>query len=95
MSNDKTIASLRKAAAAARLGHKAARRTSLHALQAALRHYAETFDEEPSAFAARVLLEIDSALPLTGPDPHGRGPTRETSRVLQRARADLCLLVGD
>jgi hypothetical protein len=94
MSIDRTIASLRSAAAAARLGHKAARRTRLFAVQAALRRYAETF-EEPADFAARVLLEIDSALPLAGPDPHAYGLTQETSRLLQRALADLDLLVGE
>jgi hypothetical protein len=64
-------------------------------MQAALRRYAATFEEDPAEFAARVLLEIDGALPRTGPDPQGAGPTRETSRVLARAAADLCLLVGD
>jgi hypothetical protein len=94
MSIDRTIASLRNAAAAARLGHKAARRTRLLALQAALRHYAATF-EEPADFAARALLEIDSALSLIGPDPHTSGRTRDTSRLLQRVLADLGPIVGE
>lgn len=64
-------------------------------MQVALRRYAETFENEPADFAARVLLEIDSALSLTGPDPHGYGPTRETSRLLRCTFADLGLLVGE
>ncbi len=95
MANEQTIDSLRAVAASARLRHKAARRAGLLAVQAALRRYAATFEEEPAEFAARVLLEIDTALPRVGPAPQEAGPTRETSRVLGRAAADLCLLVGD
>ena len=95
MANGRTIDSLRAMAAAARLRHKADRKAALLALQAALQRYAATFEEEPAEFAARVLLEIDTALPHSGSDPHETGPTRETSRVLARAAADLCLLVGD
>ena len=95
MSNDRTVASLRNAAVAARLCHTAERRARLLELQVALRRYAETFEEEPAHFAARVLLEIDSALPLAGSDPYACGPTWHTSRLLQRALAHLDLLVGD
>ena len=95
MSNDRTVASLRNAAVAARLRHTTARRARLLALQIALRRYAETFEEEPVHFAARVLLEIDSTLPLAGSDPYGCGPTWQTSCLLQRALAHLDLLVGE
>jgi len=95
MANGQTIDSLRALAASARLRHKAERRAGLLAVQAALRRYAETFDAAPAEFAARVLLEIDTALPQVGPDPLDLGPTRETSRVLGRAAADLCLLLDD
>ena len=95
MANEQTIASLRAVAASARLRHKAARRAGLLAVQAALRRYAETFEEAPAEFATRVLLEIDTALPRVGPAPQEAGPTRETSRVFGRAAADLRLLVGD
>ena len=95
MANERTIDSLRAIAASARLRHKAARRAALLGVQAALRRYAETFEEAPAEFAARALLEIDTALPRVGPNPQEAGPTRETSRVLGRAAADLCLLVGD
>ena len=95
MTKAQTLDSLRAIAATARLRHKAERRAALLAVQAALRRYAETFEEAPAEFAARVLLEIDTALPQVGPDPYEAGPTRETSRVLGRAAADLCLLVGD
>ena len=93
MANEQTIASLRAVAASARLRHKAARRAGLLAVQAALRRYAETFEEAPAEFAVRLLLEIDTALPQVGPDPHASGPTREASQVLGRAAADLCLLL--
>lgn len=95
MASEQTVDSLRAVAASARLRHKAARRAALLAVQAALRRYAETFEEAPAEFAARVLLEVDTALPRVGPDPLDAGPTREASRVLGRAAADLCLLVGD
>ena len=95
MPSGRKIDSLRAAAASARLRHKAARRAGLLAVQAALRQYAETFEDDPAGFAAQVILEIDSALPPAGPAPDGSGPTDETSRVLARAAADLCLLVGD
>ena len=95
MANEQTIDSLRAIAASARLRHKAARRAGLLAVQAALRRYAETFEEAPAEFAARALLEIDTALPQVGPEPDESGPTRDTSRVLARSAADLCLLVGD
>ena len=95
MANEQTIDSLRAIAASARLRHEAARRAGLLAVQAALRRYAETFEEAPAEFAARVLLEFDTALPRIGPDPQDAGPTRETSRVLGRVAADLGLLVGD
>ena len=95
MTNAQMIDSLRAIAASARLKHKSDRREGLLALQAALRRYAATFEEAPAEFAARVLLEIDTTMPRVGPDPLGSGPTRETSRVLRRATADLCLLLGD
>jgi hypothetical protein len=95
MTDAQTIDALRSIAAEARLRHKAERRAALLAVQAALRRYAATFEEAPAEFAVRVLLEIDTALPRVGPEPHDGGPTRETSRVLGRAAADLCLLLGD
>ena len=95
MTNAQTIDSLRAIAAEARLRHKTERRAALLRVQSALRRYAATFEEAPAEFAVRVLLEIASALPQVGPDPHGAGPTRETSRVLGRAAADLCLLLDD
>ena len=95
MANEQTIESLRAVAASARLRHKAARRAGLLAVQAALRRYAATFEEEPAEFAARVLLEIDTPLPRVRPEPPESGPTRATSRVLGRAAADLGLPVGD
>jgi len=95
MTNAQTIDSLRAIAASARLRHKAERRAALLAVQAALRRYAATFEDAPAEFAARVLLEIDTALPQVGSEPDDSGPTRDTSRVIGRAAADLCLLVGD
>lgn len=95
MTDSQTIDSLRAIAASARLRHKAERRAALLAVQAALRRYAATFEEAPTEFAARVLLEIDTALPQVGPEPQDSGPTRETSRMLGRATADLCLLVDE
>ena len=95
MTDSQTIDSLRAIAASARLRHKAERRAALLAVQAALRRYAGTFEEAPAEFAARVLLEIDTALPQVGPEPQDSGPTRETSRMLGRATADLCLLLDD
>jgi hypothetical protein len=94
MTNAQTIDSLRAIAASARLRHKAERSAALLAVQVALRRYAATFEEVPAEFAARVLLEIDTALPQVGPKPDESGSTRDTSRVLARAAADLCLLVG-
>jgi hypothetical protein len=94
MANERTLDPLPAIAASARLRHKAARRAGLLAVQAALRRYAATFEEEPAGFAARVLLEIDTALPRVGAEPQDAGPTRETSRVLGRAAADLSLVVG-
>ena len=93
MTNAQTIDSLRAIAAEARLRHKTERRAALLRVQSALRRYAATFEEAPAEFAVRMLLEIDTALPRVGPDPHGSGPTRETSQVLGRAAADLCLLL--
>ena len=95
MAHEQTIDSLRAVAASARLRHKAARRAGLLAVQAARRRYAASFDEAPAEFAARMLLAIDTALPRVGPEPQEAGPTRETPRVLGRAAADLCPLVGD
>jgi hypothetical protein len=95
MTNAQTIDSLRTIAALARLRHKAERSAALPAVQAALRRCAATFEEVPAEFAARVLLEIDTALPQVGPEPDDSGPARDTSRVLARAAADLCLLVGN
>lgn len=89
MTNAHTIDSLRAIAAGVRLRHKAARRAGLLAVQSPLRRHAATFGEAPAEFAVRVLLEIDTVLPQVGPDPHGSGPTRETSQVLGRAAADL------
>jgi hypothetical protein len=95
LASDRTVEALRSIVASARLRHKAGRRAGLLVVQAALRQYAETFEDDPAEFAARVLLEIDTALPHAGHDPHGSGPSQATSRVLARAAADLCLLVGD
>ena len=95
MTSAQTIDALRAIAASARLRHKAERRAALLAVQAALRRYAATFDEAPAKFAAQVLLEIDTALPQIGLEPDDSGPTRDASRVLARAAADLCLLVRD
>jgi hypothetical protein len=95
MTNAQTIDSLRAIAASGRLRHKAERRAALLAVQSALRRYAATFEAVPVEFAARVLLEIDTALPQVGPEPDDSGPARNVSRVLARAGADLCLLVGN
>jgi hypothetical protein len=91
MTNTQTIDSLRAIAAEARLRHKTERRAALLRVQSALRRYAATFEEAPAEFAVRVLLEIDTALPKVGPDPGDAGPAGETSQVLGRAAADLCL----
>ena len=95
MANERTVEALRATAASARLKHKAARRAGLLAVQAALSQYATTFEEDPAEFAARVLLEIDTALPQIDTSPHGASVSDATSRVLARAAADLLLLVGD
>jgi hypothetical protein len=95
MANARTVEALRAIAASAYLRRKAERRAGLAEVQAALRRYAATFEEAPAEFAARVLLETDTALPRVGPDPQSSGPTRQTSLVLGRATADLCLLLRD